>query len=107
VTAALVALVVAFALVLASLRPLFGPEPAPADDGSLADLQARREELVRSLRDLDLDFAMGKITEDDRDRLRADLEGRAVRILASIDAASADADATRTSRRRRRPEPAE
>ena len=83
--ASLLALGAVALAVLFSLRPLLSPEPEPAMEMG-PELEARRADLVRALRDVDLDFAMDKITEEDRDRMRAELEGRAVRILAAIDA---------------------
>jgi hypothetical protein len=86
--ASLLALALVALAVLVSLRPLLAPEPEPQPEPGPA-LEEKRADVVRALRDVELDYAMDKITEEDRDRLRADLEGRAVRILAAIDEADA------------------
>ena len=83
--APLLALLAVAVAILLSLAPMLKDEPPPSTVEDLSELEARRTDVVRALRDVELDFAMGKITEDDRERRRADLEGRAVRILAAID----------------------
>lgn len=83
-TGLLALLVVALALA-ATLLPLLGPEPAVAQPDEVLELEARRQDLLRGLKDIEMDHAMGKITDEDRERLKADLEGRAVRVLAAID----------------------
>lgn len=83
--AGLLALLVAGVAILATLMPLFADEPQKEALEDLPDLQERREDLMRALKDVEMDHAMGKITDEDRDRLRGDLEGRAVRVLAAID----------------------
>lgn len=84
--AALAALIAVAVAVLVTLTPLLRDEPVHEPEVPGADLADKRDEALAALRDVDLDHAMGKITDDDRERLRAELEGRAVRILAEIDA---------------------
>jgi hypothetical protein len=85
VIAPLLALAAVAIAVLLTLMPLLQPEPPPAELEDVPELEAKRADVVRALRDVELDFAMGKITSEDRDRMRAELEGRAVRILAALD----------------------
>ena len=92
-TAALLALVVVAVLVGLSALHLLGAESAPAPTTSAADLQAKKDDLVEALREVDMDFAMGKISAEDRERLRSDLEGRAMRVLAAIEAVWQDTHA--------------
>ncbi len=92
-TAALVALAVMALLLGISLAPLLAEgrdEPGAGQaDSDAASLEASRDAVVQGIRDVEFDHAMGKLTAEDRDRLRSELEGRAVRLLAAIDASEA------------------
>ena len=90
-TAPLLALVLVTLVLAATLVPLLRDERTLAPAGPESDLAERRQELVESLRDLEFDYEAGKVTAEDRDRMRAELEGKAVRVLAALDAASGDA----------------
>ena len=84
-TESLLALMLLAGILGLTLLPMFGPERGLEEPSAEGELLARRAELLASLRDLDMDYETGKITEADRDRLRADLEGRAIHVLAAID----------------------
>lgn len=62
--------------------------PAPPDpvDG-LAALQAAKEAKYREIRDAELDFRTGKLSEADYRALDAELRGEAVEILHALDGA--------------------
>ena len=81
-------LVVLVALVVA--RPLIAgggedEEPAPADDRRAA-LEAAKEAKYREIRDAELDFRMGKMSETDYRTTDRELRAQAITILKRIDA---------------------
>jgi hypothetical protein len=75
--------------------PLRRPPPADAaedDPGAgteLADLEARKEAKYREIRDAQLDHAQGKLTDEDFERIDAELRAEAIEILKGIDRAAA------------------
>lgn len=77
VLAALVALVV--------LRPLRSPARADPLIDLRADLEAEKESKYREIRDAELDFRMGKLSEADWRPLDAELRGQAIEILKRLD----------------------
>lgn len=76
----------------ASLRVLSGDAPLPADlealeGGSEADpLLARKKMLLRALKDLDNEKAVGKLGEDDHAQITATYRAELKEVLRSIDA---------------------
>jgi hypothetical protein len=52
-------------------------------------LEARKQELVATLRDLNLDFRMGKLDEKDFHELDARYRSQAINVLRKLDRASA------------------
>jgi hypothetical protein len=64
--------------------------PAPAEDTSLAELEAAREAKYRELRDAELDHSTGKLSDADYEELDRTLRGEAIEILRSIDRATID-----------------
>jgi hypothetical protein len=52
----------------------------------ISQLQAEREAILISVRDLDFDYQTGKLTEEDYLTQRESLMGRGVEILKQIDA---------------------
>ena len=72
--------------VTAPLRRL--GSPAPAEDSSLAELEAAREAKYRELRDAELDHNTGKLSDADYEELDRALRGEAIEILRSIDRAT-------------------
>ncbi len=77
VLAALVAL-----LVLQPLRARTAAEPS-ADPR--ADLEAAKEAKYREIKDAELDFRMGKTSEEDWRALDAELRAQAIEILRKLD----------------------
>jgi hypothetical protein len=66
-------------------RPLVQPKrTAKADDAALT-LEARRDSLYTQIKELDLDYATGKINDEDYTRLRTELVGQAAAVLKQID----------------------
>jgi hypothetical protein len=52
-------------------------------EGSVRLLDAK-ERALRALKDLELDFAMGKVSKDDYDRSYAELSGEVGRIISEL-----------------------
>ena len=77
VLAALVALLV--------LQPLRGPATAEPAADSRADLEAAKEAKYREIKDAELDFQMGKMSEPDWRALDAELRAQAIEILRQLD----------------------
>jgi hypothetical protein len=76
------ALVVAW-IVLGPLRR--GSEIDRREDDRLAALEAAKEAKYREIRDAELDFKMGKLSEDDYRAIDSELRADAVAILREID----------------------
>ena len=77
VLAALVTLVV--------LQPLRVPATAEPAADSRADLEAAKEAKYREIKDAELDFRMGKMSEADWRALDAELRAQAIEILRDLD----------------------
>lgn len=79
----------AIALLAASYiaRPLVTRRSVAVSDAErrLSALQAERDQVLDMLRDVDMDFTMGKISPDDYQAQRADLMVRGASILRAID----------------------
>jgi len=76
--------IVAFAFVA---KPLFAHEGVRVtqEDRRLSQLQANRERLLRSLQELETDFAVGKIAQDDYQEQRAQYVAEGAATLREID----------------------
>ena len=85
-----------FALLLASLRPRLDRDAAapartakPSDDPLLEKQRERLliyyERVLRNIRDLDEDHALGKIDEDEYTREREEWAQRGVQVLQALD----------------------
>ena len=61
-------------------------ENEPSRLSRIAQLQAEREAILISVRDLDFDYQTGKLTEEDYLMQRENLMDRGVEILKQIDA---------------------
>jgi hypothetical protein len=77
------ALIVAL-IVLAPLRR--GPDVDRREDERRAALEAAKEAKYREIRDAELDFRMGKLTEGDYRVTDRELRGQAIEILRQLDA---------------------
>lgn len=64
---------------------------AAAAEARIAELTGERERLVEALRDLDMDLAMGKLSEADHAALKTSLETDAVTVLARLEEARGSA----------------
>lgn len=76
--------IVAFAFVA---KPLFAHEGVRVtqEDRRLSKLQANRERLLRSLQELETDFAVGKISQDDYEEQRAQYVAEGAATMRAID----------------------
>ena len=86
--ALLVILVVIGALVAVLSRPLRlrGADERGAEGADrLAELEARKEAKYREIRDAEMDFKTGKLSEEDHLALDRQLRGEAMEILRAID----------------------
>jgi hypothetical protein len=63
------------------------PSPEPVDER--VALQAAKEAKYREIRDAELDFRTGKLSEADYRALEGELRAEAIEILRALDAASA------------------
>lgn len=77
----------ALALVAAPfLQPEPEPEPLPSDtEGRRHELNRRKTEAYAALRDAEMDFRMGKLSEVDYEALKAKYTNQAIEALAGLD----------------------
>jgi hypothetical protein len=78
------ALVLAVVVAFLVLQPLRSRSTEPASDPR-ADLEAAKEAKYREIKDAELDFRMGKLSEDDWRPLDAELRAQAIEILRELD----------------------
>ncbi len=81
-------------LILAALVAAFVSAPLRRDEGAAADreadrraeLEAAKEAKYREIRDAELDFRMGKVSEADHRATDRELRAQAIAILEQLDA---------------------
>jgi hypothetical protein len=66
--------------------------PKDAENAQLEALQAAKAAKLSEIRDMELDFRLGKLSEDDYHALDRQLREEAVDLLHQLDAAQADGD---------------
>ncbi len=88
----IVALLVILAVIAAAAAivsaPLRGDVPREGSDprgDRLAELEARKEAKYREIRDAEMDFRTGKLSEDDHRTLDRQLRAEAMDVLRAID----------------------
>lgn len=59
--------------------------------------QARKAEIYAAIRDIELDYRMGKLSEEDYHALRDQYKNEAIQIMKKLDGSSSPAAATRKS----------
>jgi hypothetical protein len=79
------ALLLAACVAFLVLRPLRSPSAADPLIDVRADLEAAKEGKYREIRDAELDFRMGKLSEEDWRPLDAELRAQAIEILRELD----------------------
>ena len=72
------------------LRPILAGEGESRPDERRVALEAAKEAKYREIRDAELDFRMGKLSEDDYRATDRELRGQAIDILREIDEATGD-----------------
>lgn len=85
--------VVILGIVLFSLTlPFWRRDPSPVSFGldddraqEIADLQVERETIIRSLQDLEMELAQGRMDKDDYERLKTTDEHRLLNLLDKLD----------------------
>jgi hypothetical protein len=79
-------LLLAAAVAFVVLVPLRSPSAARDDVADLrADLEAQKESKYREIKDAELDFRMGKLSEEDWRSLDRELRAHAIEILKQLD----------------------
>jgi hypothetical protein len=86
--AIIVLAVIAAVIVAIPLRS--GPDVDRREDERRSALEAAKEAKYREIRDAELDFRMGKMTEDDYRATDRELRGQAVTILRDLDELDAE-----------------
>ena len=82
----LAALVLAGIVALVVLAPLRRPdERARVEDDRRAALEAAKEQKYRDIRDAELDYRMGKLSEEDWKAADRELRADAIQILRELD----------------------
>ena len=81
----LAAVVMAAVVALLVLQPLRSRAAPDVSVDRRADLEAAKEAKYRELRDAELDFRMGKLSEADWKPLDAELRAQAIAILRELD----------------------
>ena len=85
----IVALAVVVWVVSGPLRR--GEDPEVTETGRRAALQAAKEAKYREIRDAELDYRMGKLSEADYKTTDRELRGQAIAILEELDELTAEA----------------
>jgi hypothetical protein len=67
------------------LQPLRSHTDAPDPADRRGDLEAAKEAKYREIKDAELDFQMGKLSEEDWRTLDAELRAQAIEILRDLD----------------------
>ena len=68
------------------LQPLrSGADTSAFEDNRRADLEAAKESKYREIKDAELDFRMGKMSEEEWRALDAELRAQAIDILRQLD----------------------
>jgi hypothetical protein len=83
VLAVIVLIGVVALVVIAPLRD--GAAPEIREDARRAELEAEKEAKYREIRDAELDFRMGKLSEEDYRATDRELRGQAIAILQELD----------------------
>jgi type II secretory pathway pseudopilin PulG len=86
----LIVLAVVAGLVLFISAPLRRLRPSAEEPAAVAELEAARDAKYRELRDAELDYRTGKLSDEDYAELDTALRAEAIEILRGIDRATID-----------------
>ena len=81
----LVVAVLAALVAFLVLQPLRSPAAAEPETDRRADLEAAKEAKYREIKDAELDFQMGKMSEEEWRALDGELRAQAIEILRELD----------------------
>jgi len=83
----LLALLIALAALGYMIWPLVSPEIPllPVEDSRLSDLLVRKDTALRSIKDLEFDHQVGKIADEDYQRLRDRLNRQAIGLIQQLE----------------------
>lgn len=81
------ALLISLVAIYFAVSPLLQPERATLllDDDKLAELMGRKDALLQGIKDLEFDFRVGKINEEDYTRLDQRLRRQAIGLIQQIE----------------------
>ena len=81
----LIAAILTVAVVLYTLfiRPQDLPQPAPANP--FQHLESRKAAIYENLRDLQFEYRVGKLSDEDYQRTKKEMQGELAAVLAEID----------------------
>lgn len=84
----LVGLWILLAAVWVAVWPLFAERRAPRTEADVErqELEAEKARLLQEIHELELDYATGKLSDEDHRAIEARLKGRAVEIMQRLDA---------------------
>ncbi|HZO52413.1 MAG TPA: hypothetical protein VFB63_06845 [Bryobacteraceae bacterium] len=85
-TIAAVALVLAAIAFILFIRPSDLPEPEP--ESPIRYLEERKARIYENLRDLQFEFRLGKLSDEDYQRTKLDLQKELAQTLSEIEKAS-------------------
>ena len=84
----LVGLWVLLAALWAAVWPLFASPPSPPPDADIErqDLDAEKARLMQEIHELELDYATGKLSDQDHAAIESRLKARTVEVMRRLDA---------------------
>jgi hypothetical protein len=85
VSAELIALALVSLALGASLLPLLADEEGQSPPNETAGLSAAKDTIVRALRDLDMDLALGRLSTEEHATARDGLEARALEVMTRLE----------------------
>jgi hypothetical protein len=109
IVAVLMGIVLAGAVSWYISRPLLQHKRLSSMDAPVISLTIQRDSLYSQISELDLDYATGKINDEDHQRLRSDIVAQAAAVLRQIDGQQpvvtqdADLEALIAARRKKQP----
>jgi hypothetical protein len=87
-----IAAIAVFAFVLQPLISSQRRAPVSTVPARIADLQARRQYLMQAIRDVDFDYASGKMLEDEHQETRSTYIREAATVLRDLERESSEFD---------------
>ena len=93
-TAAIVAFALFVGVMYLVARPFLAPEEEAIEDlGVNPELESQKNRIIDAIREIDMDYQTGKLSDEDYQLLRSRYTAAAAEILKRIDAADAEATA--------------